>query len=123
MGSGYSVEKFFVKASTDYLADKLFNGDINIVDQKAFTNKLYEAIIAQRKSRIDNMSKDRARWYWNMVSHCYLDDVSSHEIFTDILGDDWFYDIPQKVNPKYLYVQRIVEVIKQALNDIGYSYD
>ena len=29
----------------------MFDGDINIVDQKAFTNKLYEAIIAQRKSQ------------------------------------------------------------------------
>jgi len=34
----------------------------------------------------------------------------------DVDGDEWWYSLPQKKNPSYEYLTRIVDTIKEALN-------
>jgi hypothetical protein len=37
----------------------------------------------------------------------------------DVFGDEWWYDFPKKPNPKYEYISKIVDIVKEALKNVG----
>lgn len=119
MGEGYSIKSFFLKAGTDYLVRKLRIGIRDTIDddsQDALVLAAKKDILEQR--RRGDYSKHLARELWNRLDE--IDDCgvnSNHEILREIFGDEWYYCLPQIPNPKYEYLCRIVNTIKEAVLD------
>ena len=81
---------------------------------------LQKRICERRKD--DMLSKERARELYDIVpidvpddaDSRYLGEVSLFPIY-EVLGDEWWYDLPTEPNHEYEYLKRIVEATQQGL--------
>lgn len=117
MGEGYNIKSFFLKAGTDYLVGKLKIGLKSTIDddsQEALVLAAKKEIIKDRRQSILNKEQARMKWGW-------IDEISDYgkehnaDTLYEIFGCDWYMYLPQKPNPKYEYLCRIVNAIKEAL--------
>jgi hypothetical protein len=117
MGEGYSIKSFFLKADTDYLVGKLKIGIRRTIDddsQEALVLAAKKEVIKSR--RFDGYSKHWARDKWDLIDEITDEGKESNsDILYEIFGSDWYESLPQQSNPKYQYLCRIVNTIKEAL--------
>ena len=117
MGEGYSIKSFFLKADTGYLAKKLKIGIPTTVDddsQEALQLAAKREIIKSRRWFL--WSKESARDKWDLInSISSYGKEENEDILYEIFGDEWYNWLPQKPNPRYQYLCRIIEVIKSAI--------
>lgn len=95
----HTIEEFFVSCDDGYLTGKLFSGTIYQVDW----DKIAEASKAmglEPPAEGDGYS-DYAR-----------------KVLREVYGDDWNFALPQKLNPDYEYLMRIVQAVKEGLQQI-----
>ena len=117
---GSTVKKFFLSIDNGYAIKNLAGGlDSEVIDEDAIAKWIC--------SRIDDLHKDgqlidaqAAEW----VDRC--NDAHPFDVNTDgelirqlTCLDEWWYDLPQKPNPDYEYLSRIVDAVKAALKEGG----
>jgi len=116
MGDGHTMASFFAKASVSYLVGKLKTGiQEKICDREALDTGCRAKVLEMRREH--DLDKDTARALWEDIDCA---DFDAHEsvnadLFYDIFGDEWWHSLPQRENPPYTYLCRIVTVVKEAL--------
>jgi hypothetical protein len=111
-----TMAEFFSKASVSYLAGKMKTGlPDTVCDETALDEGCRKEIIKQRRTR--GLDKDDARELWEGVEGAYFDaPVSDNsDLFYDIFGDEWWNALPQRPNPDYVYLCKIIEAVKEGL--------
>jgi hypothetical protein len=118
MGKDYTVKRFFLKASLSYIISKLSTGissDITDESADALDKGIRSEILKLRFQK--ELTEEEARDLWD---RCWsIDDgaLRNEELLQDVFGDEWYYCLPTKENPKYLYLEKIVKTIKKALKE------
>lgn len=111
------IEQFFIRASEDYLVKKLSSGIKSVVtseDEDDLEQHLKKQIIKDR--RAEQINKDKARELWEMAERT---DYCSRDNLYEILGDEWYFDLPKVPNHKYSHLRKIVQAVKDALKLTG----
>ena len=117
MGEGYTIKNFFLKAGTDYLVRKLKIGLDSTIDDDSQESLVLAAkkhiLLIRRRNEI---TKNSARSIWDLVDEIGDDGKdANYKILECIFGCDWYDSLPQKPNPHYQHLCRIVDTIKEAL--------
>lgn len=120
---GRTISEFFCSCDNDYLSKNLA-GYINsgVVDEEKAVAVLKKRVIECRRSCCENgnsFDEDEARDAWDEVSRLenpkeWL--MSGGDLVCELIGDEWWhFDLPEKVNPDYEYLCRIIDTVKEAL--------
>ena len=114
MGSRNIVE-FFCSCDEEYLANKLSSISSLLDDYEGVAQKARAEVIKLRKDR--EFDRLKARELWDAVGSIEDKDTCDfqHEAMQEIFGDEWWYCIPQKPNPRYEYLCRIIRAVQSAL--------
>lgn len=116
MGPGWNMVTFFIKASTDYLVNKLKSGvNDTICDDEAKEQGCRAEVLKQRRE--DDIDKKTARQLWDRIEWADFDssDDCNSDLFFDIFGDEWWYQLPQRPNPEYVRMCKVVNAVKEGL--------
>lgn len=113
-----SMAEFFLDASVDYLTHKLKTGiKETVTDYDAIEAKALEEI--ERRVKSGDLDVDEAADLTEEVEHA---DFNGQEINSDLLyrvfGDEWWGDLPEEPNHEYTYLCRIINAVKQALQQV-----
>lgn len=122
MGDG-NLQDFFCSCDNQYLLKNLVPHDrMYEFDSEGFSKTIKEAILKNRKD--DEIDKDGAKehWDWYNLHKCDLEDCNSYgelhgqfcEKLSEILGDDYYYDLPTTYTHEANWVIRIIESIREA---------
>lgn len=116
---GRRVEEFFISCDDEYLASSLStcSSHIPVTEPSALCDYLRPMIIQQR--RAGELEKKQARRFWNEADTITLtsDYCSNTELMYDVLGDDWWLSLPQKENPDYNHLVRIIQAVREGLRE------
>lgn len=110
-----TMTQFFCACSDDYLARKFHLGiESTVIDSDAIARHAKAHICKIRKDR--DIEKDKARELFEEIDSTDFDGPDSeYDLMYRIYGDEWWYKLPQKANPEYEYLCRVVQVVREAL--------
>lgn len=112
------IRGFFVSAGEDYLAGKLAPSV-----SSTLANSSHDDVVSHLKKRIVGgrrdgvFSKSDARDLWDRVEDEVVDGSidASAGILSDVLGDEWWDDLPSKPNEEHARIIKIIRAVKEAL--------
>jgi len=110
-----SVAQFFISCDNDYLINKLTSVSKHIVDESKLAESSKKQILKLRKHL--DLDEDEARELWDFIEYSGLSE-NDNEIMHKIWGDEWWYSLPDKKNPDWEYLDRIVSAVKDAIKSI-----
>lgn len=118
-----TIAEFFCSCDAHYLAGKLSDIRSNVDDLEGLPAIAREEIIRLRKAHV--LDADGAREMWDDTEwleiesverlHC---DTAAGELMRQIFGDEWWYSIPEKPNPDYEYLCRIIRAVQAGLGTL-----
>lgn len=114
MGKQHTIRSFFSKCSTPYLVGKLGGGLKAMVpdeDDEALGQLLKKEIVKLRRE--NSITKEKARDLWGDAE--YVSFGEHRALCEEVLGDDWWFSMPRRVNPDYMRLTRIVDTVKAGL--------
>jgi hypothetical protein len=115
-----TIAEFFCGASQDYIANCMSRGiDSSVFDPDAAKDHAKREIIKQRRARL--LSADDAREEYDEIEDSTIEDDPwlSCDLMQKIYGDEWWYRLPSKPNPDYVYLSRIIKAVQEALCVVG----
>lgn len=118
------VMNFFLSCNNSYLVN-CFSRGINstVTDYDNLDDWLKKAICKSRRE--GSLGKDEALKLWNDVEmDCQNDESFLHtekggELCSEIIGDEWWHDLPECNNGEYIYLERVVQAIREAFTEIN----
>jgi len=113
-----TIEEFFSTCSIDYLVNKLTRLDQTVYDESKIETKLKSEIIKLRKE--GDISQEKARDLWLDVKDIdpFNELIIHSDLLYEILGEEWYYSLPQKPNPEYVKFYALVKIVRKTLKDI-----
>jgi hypothetical protein len=126
------VAAFFRSCSDDYIANCLERGmEANIVDAESIKDGALRHVITLRRGQFiksyrvpgqlvrhgrNEITSDEARKLWEEIDYAEFGDDGWREpkLLQKIFGDEWWYRLPTKPNPDYIYLCRIVRSVQEA---------
>jgi hypothetical protein len=126
------VAAFFRSCNEDYIANCLDRGiEASIVDADSIKDGALRHVITLRRGQLiksfrvpgqlvrhgrDEITSDKARKLWEEIDYAEFGDDGWREpkLLQKIFGDEWWYRLPAKPNPDYVYLCRIVRAVQQA---------
>ncbi|WP_323065977.1 hypothetical protein [Aeromonas jandaei] len=116
---GRRIEEFFISCDDEYLATCLStcSSHIPVTEPSVLCAYLRKMIIQQR--RAGELEKKNARRFWDESDTITLTSnyCSNTELMYGVLGDDWWLSLPQKENPDYNYLVRIIQAVREGLRE------
>lgn len=114
--SGDPVEDFFCRCDEHYLAGNLAPGlRSELDDLEGLVDHARDDICTRRREL--ELDKDEARKLFELADDLRgvesLDSAASP--MSEIFGDEWWYSIPEKPNPDYQYLCKIINAVKSGL--------
>jgi hypothetical protein len=109
------LAKFFSSVSTDYAANCLDRGiAASIFDPDGVKAHVKRQICKDRRSH--ELNAEIARGLFDDIdSESIGDDPwQNSEILQKVYGSEWWYALPEKPNPDYVYLCRIVTAVQSA---------
>jgi hypothetical protein len=124
-GCGSSgVVDFFLRCNNSYLVNCFARGiSSTVTDYDNLDDWLKKAICKARRD--GGFGRDEALKLWNYVEmECHNDESFLHtekggELFSKIIGDEWWHDLPICKNGEYIYLERVVQAIREAFTEIN----
>ncbi|ACQ92352.1 conserved hypothetical protein [Tolumonas auensis DSM 9187] len=117
--SGRSVEQFFIDCGEDYLANNLQSMQSHIDDEDAVQEMIWKAVLKSRRN--GDISEFDAREIWENASIEMLKDGLSmvdFDVCQKLFEGPWYeISFPQKLNPSYVYLCRIIVAVQQGLKE------
>ena len=114
MGEKYTLETFVSQCDNDYIIRKLdYSIDNEMFDSNNTERKIQKAIIKQRRG--GEIEKKDAREIWDRLDE--LDDFGNSE-HCPLIGElyaEHYSLLPSCPNPKYEYLNEVVQTIKEAI--------
>lgn len=117
--AGRGMENFFRSCGFEYLVNKLCSYDVEaeIDARDDMQNWFRRQIIEARKE--DRLTKDHARELYDDVDWSVEDDADSRALsdtlMHEVIGEEWWYSLPKRKNPKYEYLEKVIVHVRQAL--------
>lgn len=113
-----TIGEFVAGCDIHYIAGKLSSIPAQVFDPDKLIESLKRDIFKERRRRW--ISKDKARDLYCDIDNMDLPnsvDGLWHmaDTLTELLGDEWWYRLPEKDNPDYTYLTRIITAVKSAL--------
>lgn len=114
---GCELLNFISQSQPDYICTKLspfLDHDRIAVDE--VKNFLLNYII---KKRIDReLSRTEARDLFDSVSYLDFDRIEGNEdVIHDVIGGEWWYDLPREPNPDYVKLREIVSIVIEEVRN------
>ncbi|WP_296935981.1 hypothetical protein [uncultured Marinobacter sp.] len=114
------IATFFCRCDEHYIAGKLSSIRGGIDDYEALASKAQSEVCQMRRDQEINQQEarelfDAAGRLSNAESAHDLDDKAMIEIF----GPEWWYAIPEKPNPDYQYLCRIIRAVQAGIKKVG----
>jgi len=112
-----TIAEFFLSCDNGYLAKNLSSISSSINDYKALGEKIKKFY----KDEYDEGDFDATEVYEAVESMGEESDEwdiwirNDAKVMCEVFGEDWWYDIPTMENPKYKYLCRIIDAVKEAL--------
>jgi hypothetical protein len=124
-GCGSSgVVDFFLRCNNSYLVNCFSRGiSSTVTDYDSLDEWFKKAIIKTRKEGL--CSKEEALSQWNSVDlwccneESFLHTDRGRELANEIIGDDWHFDLPQCESGEYIYLERVVQAIREAFTELN----
>lgn len=117
-----SIKDFILSCDEHYLANNFGRGislDHTIADVEGIADHARHHIANRRKDR--DIDADEARELFDKCERLeHLTQVETlhagySDVMHDIFGPDWWFNLPEKPNPEYEYLCRIINAVKEAL--------
>lgn len=107
-----TISEFVSSSDNQYLAKNLSSVPYEINDVDKLVKDLKRVILKNRRSEEINATDARIQF-----DSVLADDImDNHGLLNDVYGDEWWYNIPKKPNPDYLYLFKILDAVKEALS-------
>lgn len=111
-----SIAQFFAEQSPDYLVRNLQTG----IEAKCYNPTDVGAALVDillRKRRARKLDAEQARDLYDDIDMeaFSIDPWVNAKLFKTMLGDEWFFKLPQTPNPDYRYLHRLVVAVQAAL--------
>lgn len=117
---GGTIEQFFQHVSNDYLIEKMSNYQETEPDPDSDLDFIRSLILKERRRR--TYSKEEAKQAWWYVDSFRPDrnTLLNWEIPEELkciegMDEPWYLDWPEKENPKYTYLSRILDVVREVI--------
>lgn len=113
-----TVAEFFTTCDEHYIAGKLASGlSSDVFDPDGLKDMLKREVIDERRR---GGTKRQARKDWDAIEdadipECENDLWAMSATMQALMGDEWWYRLPQRPNPDYLYLCRIIKAVQEAL--------
>lgn len=110
------LAQFLTSVSADYIANCLQRGiDEKVFDPDGVVKHAKSEIIKQRRAR--DLSEEDAREQYSEIEDQPIEDdpMRQPDLMQKVFGDEWWYRLPKKPNPDYVYLCRIITAVQQAL--------
>ena len=109
MGSK-SLEEFFISCDTSYLSKKLCSDlPSTVVDEGKLKPQAQEYVTKNEYHQFEEVEIQALRE--DIEYHL---DISNHDLLYRIYGEEWWRELPEKTNPKYEYLRRVIETVQAA---------
>ena len=66
-----------------------------------------------KKRRDKELSKDQAANLNFKAKHMYNEISGNEKLLSEVFGSEWWYSLPEKLNPEYEYICRIISTVKK----------
>ena len=106
-----TISQFFLSCDNHYIAKNLSSINSSINDYEKLSEKIKEAYgdeidfdVEDELRELEGDQNDGENWVRN-----------NGKIMEEVFGYDWYYDIPTTINPKYKYLCRIIDLVKEVL--------
>jgi hypothetical protein len=119
-----SIKDFILSCDERYLANNFGRGtslDSTVVDVEGIADHARKHIISLRKG--NDLDADCARELYDKAERLeHLTQVETlyagyGDVMQDIFGDEWWHTLPEKPNGDYVYLCRIINAVKAALQE------
>ena len=116
-----NVSEFFTGAEVCYLVNCLDRGISSTVNAEGeeLQSALRASICEYRKS--ESYTKSEARALFDRVDDDVYDIHCDSDLFSDVIGCEWWTDFPQVENQKYVYLYLLVEAVQFGINQAAQS--
>jgi hypothetical protein len=116
--AGRTVAEFLGDMATPYLAKYLTAVETSVLDSEALEDAAKAEV--EEKFGMGRFSQGERQELLDELERLSQpmteEEMWEHsQLFEQILGEDWYRNLPTKVNPDFDYVCRIVNAVKQAL--------
>jgi len=112
-----TISEFFLSCDNHYIAKNLSSIKSSINDYEALSEKIkafygddIDYFVLEELSELSGDQNDGYNWT-----------QTNHKVMNEVLGCDWFYDVPTMQNPKYKYLCSIIDTVKDALRQVNKS--
>ena len=112
-----TISEFVTTCDEHYIAGKLSGIPAMIFDRDGLKDQLKREIIEERRKGL--ISGGYARERFNTIDDLDLPETAN-ELWTvremdELMGPEWWYRLPDKPNPDYQYLCRIIKTVQQGL--------
>lgn len=117
------IAEFFFSCNEGYLAGYLApNLRADVFDPEHLADHLKRQIIKERRKGW--ITHEEAREQFDEVEETDFPETvdglwSMSEEMVKLLGDEWWYRLPEKPNPEYQYLCRIIKTVQAALQSLA----
>lgn len=123
-----SIVEFFCSCNVGYIADRMTTERPTIVDETSIKEGALRKVIELRRGQFlrnghrigrDEITREKARELWDDVDCASFghDGWGESKLLGEIFGDEWWYSLPDKPNPNYEYLCRIIRAVQAALEE------
>lgn len=115
-----TMAEFLLRCDKQYLAGKFSpqtNQSVTVKDSDVIQKFLHGKILELRREF--ELEKEQSREYWDNVDALDTDNPSNmNDVCQEILGDEWWYQLPEEANHDYEYLCSIIDAVKAALVEL-----
>lgn len=113
-----TISEFFCSCDQHYLANNLSGIDSYITDFEGLADHARKHVCKMR--RVHDFTKDEARRLFDRCEN--LEGVENLDAaapaMSDVFGPEWWYAMPNKANPDYEYLCRIIRCVQEGLRQV-----
>lgn len=117
---GKDIASFFCRCDEHYIARKLSSIAGDIADYDALGKLARKEVVQLRRD--GDLSRCEAR---DLFDQCHKlgeaenPDQLDHNLMREVFGDDWWRSIPDKPNPDYQYLCRVIKAVQAGIKRAG----
>lgn len=119
-----TIAEFFCSCDEQYIAGNLDGGLRSYIpDFESFGDVFKQRLLQMRLyNEIDHDEAfDMCRIHHEEIAACESHDgLHQHDrVLSRVLGEEWWYEIPDRPNPDYQYLCRIIKAVQMALRSMS----
>lgn len=112
---GGTLAEFIRDVNVGYIVGKISNIESEIFNPDGIKEHVKKEILSDRRNW--NIGPETARELWDAIDleYVYESLEANVGLMSKVFGEEWFHCVPMKPNPDYIYLERIVTAVKEAV--------